>query len=56
MTKILKGLRPGDLPVPFSFEECLISPLQSFVKILINYNLLKQRLTFILKYDIIYTG
>ena len=39
----------------FSFEK-IISPLQTFVKILINYIAIKQRLTFILKYDIIYTG
>lgn len=32
---------------PFSFEKYLNSPLRQLVKILINYNLLKQLLTFI---------
>lgn len=40
----------------FSIEKYLILTLQQFVKILINYILLKQFLTFILKYDTIYTG
>ena len=43
-------------PVPFLFEKYLNSPLQQFVKFLISFILLKQLLTFILKYDTIYTG
>lgn len=31
--------------VPFSFEKYLNSPLQSFVKLLINCNFIKQGLT-----------